>query len=62
MRLSIRKWRIDDKSDIAINLNNPMVMNNLRDGLPYPYTEDEGIYTCNAIGGRGQYVFICDNT
>ena len=41
MRLSIRKWRIDDKSDIAINLNNPMVMNNLRDGLPYPYTEDD---------------------
>lgn len=41
MRLSIRKWRIDDKSDLAINLNNPMVMNNLRDGLPYPYTEDD---------------------
>ena len=41
MILSIRKWRIDDKSDLAINLNNPMVMNNLRDGLPYPYTEDD---------------------
>lgn len=41
MRLSIRKWRIDDKSDLAIDLNNPKVMNNLRDGLPYPYTEDD---------------------
>lgn len=41
MSLSIRKWRIDDKTDLAINLNNPKVMNNLRDGLPYPYTEDD---------------------
>lgn len=39
MNLSIRKWRIEDKSDLAINLNNLKVMNNLRDGLPYPYTE-----------------------
>ena len=37
--LSIRKWRIDDKSDLAINLNNLKVLNNLRDGVPYPYTE-----------------------
>ena len=27
MRLSIRKWRIDDKSDLAINLNNPKAWN-----------------------------------
>ena len=41
MNLSIRKWRIDDKSDLAINLNNLKVLNNLRDGLPYPYTEHD---------------------
>ena len=41
MNLTIRKWRIDDKTDLAINLNNLKVMNNLRDGLPYPYTEDD---------------------
>ena len=41
MNLSIRKWRIEDKSDLAINLNNLKVLNNLRDGLPYPYTEDD---------------------
>lgn len=39
MNLSIRKWRIDDKSDLAIILNNLKVLNNLRDGVPYPYTE-----------------------
>lgn len=41
MHLTIRKWRIDDKSDLAIILNNPKVLNNLRDGLPYPYTEND---------------------
>ena len=41
MNLSIRKWRIDDKSDLATNLNNLKVLNNLRDGLPYPYTEQD---------------------
>ena len=41
MDLTIRKWRIDDKSDLAVNLNNLKVLNNLRDGLPYPYTEND---------------------
>ena len=41
MNLSIRKWGIEDKSDLAINLNNLKVLSNLRDGLPYPYTEDD---------------------
>ena len=41
MNLTIRKWRIDDKSDLATNLNNLKVLNNLRDGLPYPYTEQD---------------------
>ena len=26
---------------MAQNLNNPKVLNNLRDGLPYPYTEKD---------------------
>ena len=34
MNVVIRKWRIDDKSDLAMNLNNLKVLNNLRDGLP----------------------------
>ncbi len=29
MNLTIRKWRIDDKSNLAINLNNLRVLNNL---------------------------------
>ena len=41
MNLSIREWRIGDKTALAQNLNNPKVLNNLRDGLPYPYTEKD---------------------
>lgn len=41
MNLSIRKWRISDKADLAENLSNPKVLNNLRDGLPYPYTDQD---------------------
>ena len=41
MHLSIRKWRIDDKFDLAIILNNLKILNNLRDGLPYPYMEKD---------------------
>jgi len=29
VNLTIRKWRIDDKSNLAINLNNLRVLNNL---------------------------------
>ena len=31
MNLSIREWRIGDKTALAQNLNNPKVLNNLRD-------------------------------
>ena len=41
MHLTIRKWRIDDKFDLAIILNNLKILNNLRDGLPYPYMEKD---------------------
>ncbi len=41
MDLTIRKWKLGDKYDLAANLNNPDVLNNLRDGLPYPYTEHD---------------------
>lgn len=37
----IREWRIEDKTDLAVNLNNMNIMNNLRDGLPYPYSEKD---------------------
>lgn len=41
MECSIRKWRIEDANDLAEMLNNKNILNNLRDGLPYPYTKKD---------------------
>ena len=38
----IRQWRISDRERLAQMLNNPKVQDNLRDGLPYPYTPADG--------------------
>ena len=35
----LRKWRLSDAKDLASALNNEKVLNNLRDGLPFPYTQ-----------------------
>ena len=34
----IRTWKISDAEDLALALNNKMVLDNLRDGIPFPYT------------------------
>ena len=41
MDIKIRRWKIEDKSDLAKALNNKNILNNLRDGVPYPYTEND---------------------
>lgn len=37
MQYTIREWKLSDKNDLANALNNKKVLDNLRDGLPYPY-------------------------
>lgn len=41
MEYTIRSWRLADAASLAENLNDPQVQDNLRDGLPYPYTEED---------------------
>ena len=41
MNTAIRKWKIEDAADLAKLLNNKHILNNLRDGLPYPYTQQD---------------------
>ena len=38
MDCTIRKWRISDRERLAEMLSNKKILDNLRDGLPYPYT------------------------
>ena len=41
MKIQIRKWKLSDASDLAAALSNKKILDNLRDGLPYPYTEQD---------------------
>ena len=41
MNCILRKWRLSDATDLAAALNNEKILNNLRDGLPLPYTEED---------------------
>ena len=38
----LREWRLSDAASLAENANNINIWNNLRDGLPHPYSEDDG--------------------
>lgn len=42
MKCKIRKWELSDAKDLSIALSNRKIQDNLRDGLPYPYTEQDG--------------------
>ena len=37
----IREWKTEDAPDLAAAINNKKVLDNLRDGIPYPYTEKD---------------------
>ncbi|WMC92544.1 GNAT family N-acetyltransferase [Kineothrix sp. MB12-C1] len=42
MECSTRSWKVEDAGDLAVALNNKKILDNLRDGLPYPYTVEDG--------------------
>lgn len=42
MVCKIRKWELSDAANLAAVLSNKKIQHNLRDGLPYPYTEQDG--------------------
>ena len=41
MKIDLREWRLEDAPDLAAAINNKRVQDNLRDGIPYPYTEKD---------------------
>lgn len=61
MEHEIRKWMMTDAADLALALDNPNIQNNLRDGLPYPYTENDAecrfkysLCVCHHHGRQGR--------
>lgn len=41
MECTIRRWKLEEAQDLAAALNNKKILDNLRDGLPYPYTTED---------------------
>ncbi len=49
MICKIRKWKLSDAADLAAAISNKKVQDNLRDGLPYPYTKQDGMDYISAM-------------
>lgn len=49
MNVRIREWKTEDAKSLAAALSNEKVLNNLRDGLPFPYTEKDALDYINAM-------------
>ncbi|WP_303871118.1 GNAT family N-acetyltransferase [Acetobacterium wieringae] len=41
MKTKLRKWKMADAQQLSEMLNNQKILDNLRDGLPFPYTIDD---------------------
>ena len=49
MVCGIRKWSIEDAPALARIINNKNIQKNLRDGLPYPYSEADAEYFIGSV-------------
>ena len=49
MKYELRKWRLSDAKELAAALNNKRILNNQRDGLPFPYTEQDATEYITAV-------------
>jgi RimJ/RimL family protein N-acetyltransferase len=47
--VTLREWQLSDTAALAKILTNKKVLDNLRDGLPYPYTEKDGEFYINSM-------------
>lgn len=41
MECKLRQWKVEDAATLANSINNKKVQDNLRDGIPYPYTQKD---------------------
>lgn len=63
--ISIRKWEKSDAAALSKLLSDTRLLNNLRDGIPYPYTESDALEYIEAILSADQnetfaYAIILD--
>lgn len=58
--VELREWKLEDSADLTAAINNKKVLDNLRDGIPYPYTEKDAgefISSTLAVEKGSQYAF-----
>ncbi|MDE7163012.1 MAG: GNAT family N-acetyltransferase [Clostridia bacterium] len=58
--ITIREWREGDAKALSMLLSDKRVMDNLRDGLPFPYTEADAldyISFCNSADKNSSFCF-----
>jgi len=58
--VALRKWKMTDAHDLVTAINNEKVVDNLRDGLPYPYTicdAEKFIGSIQSAEKDSQYIF-----
>jgi len=58
MEMKLRRWALEDAEELAKALNNKRIQENLRDGLPYPYTvKDAEEYIIEMLNSDCESVF-----
>lgn len=58
MDCKIRQWRIEDADDLSKALNNKKILDNLRDGIPFPYTQkDAKEYIATMLAADNEIVY-----
>ena len=67
MNCKIRKWKLSDAKDLASVISNKKIQDNLRDGLPYPYTEQDATDYISAMLSEDEnetfaFAITIDNT
>ena len=64
MEINIRKWKETDAKALAKLLSNKNILDNLRDGIPYPYTVKDAEDFINAMlradSGKVFAYAVCD--
>lgn len=58
--VTIREWKVSDADALSAVLNNKNIIDNLRDGLPFPYTKSDALFyinTCINADKNAQFCF-----
>ena len=54
IKCEIRKWKTQDAQDLSRILNNKKILDNLRDGIPYPYTKLDALEFINTMNASDE--------